>query len=103
MTEPRSSPSNPDPMDLERRQQEEDNMVTSAGLGGAPAGGSAAIYGDESARTDAYAASERLDSTLNAGGMVEPAAVQPGGIPTAAIVTVVIVIILLLILIFWLF
>ncbi len=106
MTEPRSSPSNPDPVELERRNVE--SGVASTGAGAAPAAGGATVYGSEAARADAYAATERVDTALNAGGAagpspVEPNAVSPGGLPTAAIVTAVIVVVLLLLLLFWLF
>ncbi len=106
MTEPRSSPSNPDPMELERRDVE--SGVASTGAGALPAAGGATVYGSEAARADTYAATERADTGLNAGGTmdsrpVEPEAVRPGGLPTAAIVTTIIVIVLLLLLLFWLF
>lgn len=96
MTEPRSSPSNPDPVEVERRKQEEEDAspeAVSTLAGGTPVRARPAEPHAEGVPPDPVRDDE----------IVEPAAVQPGGISLATIVTVAIAIILILVLLFWIF
>lgn len=100
MTEPRSSPSNPDPVELERRKQAND--VATPEAVSTLAGGNG-TFTDKGADTPAAPYAERTHpDPVRDEGIVEPAPIQPGGISLATIVTIGIVVVLALILLFWL-
>lgn len=91
MTEPRSSADNPTPTEQERRDQEE---LTAADTNASPQSVGETFTSDAE-RADSYAAAERMDAAPNADGLVEPNPIEPGGLPTLAIVTAIVIIVVL--------